>query len=86
MVFKLHWKLHYVKTILGMNGKYAFTINYGFTIKYGIILQNIHYVKTIWVCLKIVYPIVPSLVLLIIIPIKWLFHWEYTQHFQTNPY
>ena len=20
------------------------------------------------------------------IPIKWLFHWEYTQHFQTNPY
>ena len=25
------------------------------------------------------------LVLLIIIPIKWLFHWEYTQHFQTNP-
>ena len=17
---------------------------------------------------------------------KWLFHWEYTQHFQTNPY
>ena len=25
------------------------------------------------------------MVLLIIIPIKWLFHWEYTQHFQTNP-
>ena len=24
------------------------------------------------------------MVLLIIIPIKWLFHWEYTQHFQTN--
>ena len=24
--------------------------------------------------------------LMIIIPIKWLFHWEYTQHFQTNPY
>ena len=23
--------------------------------------------------------------LMIIIPIKWLFHWEYTQHFQTNP-
>ena len=23
---------------------------------------------------------------MIIIPIKWLFHWEYTQHFQTNPY
>ena len=26
------------------------------------------------------------MVLLIIIPIKWLFYWEYTQHFQTNPY
>ena len=26
------------------------------------------------------------MVLLIIIPIKWLFHWEYTQHFQTNPH
>ena len=26
------------------------------------------------------------MVLMIIIPIKWLFHWEYTQHFQTNPY
>ena len=25
------------------------------------------------------------MVLLILIPIKWLFHWEYTQHFQTNP-
>ena len=23
---------------------------------------------------------------LMIIPIKWLFHWEYTQHFQTNPH
>ena len=35
------------------------------------------------VCLKIVYP--HPMVLLIIIPVKWLFHWEYTQHFQTNP-
>ena len=26
------------------------------------------------------------MVFMIIIPIKWLFHWEYTQHFQTNPY
>ena len=26
------------------------------------------------------------MVLLIIIPIKLLFHWEYTQHFQTYPY
>jgi hypothetical protein len=32
---------------------------------------------------NVVYPIYP-MVLLIIIPIKWLFHWEYTQHFQTN--
>ena len=23
---------------------------------------------------------------MIIIPIKWLFHWEYTQHFQTKPH
>ena len=38
----------------------------------------------IWVCLKIVYPYTQWL--MIIIPIKWLFHWEYTQHFQTNPY
>ena len=28
-------------------------------------------------------PLFP-MVLLIIIPIKWPFHWEYTQHFQTN--
>ena len=34
---------------------------------------------------NVVYPIFP-MVLLIIIPIKWLFVWEYTQHFQTNPY
>ena len=38
----------------------------------------------IWVCLKIVYPYTQWL--MIIIPIKWLFHWEYTQHFQTNPF
>ena len=36
------------------------------------------------VCLKIVYP--ETQWLMIIIPIKWLFHWEYTQHFQTNPF
>ena len=29
-----------------------------------------------WVCLKIVYPYTQWL--MIIIPIKWLFHWEYT--------
>ena len=44
----------------------------------------------IWVCLKMVSTPKPSLVLLIIIhhyPVsKWLFHWEYTQHFQTNPF
>ena len=25
------------------------------------------------------------MVFMIIIPIKWLFHWEYTQHFQETP-
>ena len=38
----------------------------------------------IWVCLKIVYPYTQWL--MIIIPTKWLFHWEYSQHFQTYPY
>ena len=33
---------------------------------------------------KWLVPLKP-MVLLIIIPIKWLFHWENTQHFQTNP-
>ena len=37
-------------------------------------------------CLKIVCTPKKPMVLLIIIPMKWLFHWEYTQHFQTNPY
>ena len=36
------------------------------------------------VCLKIVYPYTQWL--MIIIPTKWLFHWEYAQHFQTYPY
>ena len=31
--------------------------------------------ESIWVCLKIVYPYTQWL--MIIIPIKWLFHWEY---------
>ena len=31
---------------------------------------------TIWVCLKIVYPYTQWL--MILIPVKWLFHWEYT--------
>ena len=30
-----------------------------------------------WVCLKIVCTPINPMVLLIIIPIKWLFHWEY---------
>ena len=33
---------------------------------------------------NVVYPYTQWL--MIIIPIKWLFHWKYTQHFQTNPY
>ena len=38
---------------------------------------GLRFIESLWVCLKIVYPIFP-MVLLIIIPIKWLFHWEYT--------
>ena len=41
--------------------------------------------KETWVCLKMLCTPLYPMVLLIIIPIKWLFHWEYTQHFQTNP-
>ena len=33
---------------------------------------------------NVVYPYTQWL--MIIIPTKWLFHWEYTQHFQTYPY
>ena len=40
----------------------------------------------IWVCLKIVYPIVPNGFADHYPYEKLLFHWEYTQHFQTNPY
>ena len=40
----------------------------------------------IWVCLKIVYPIVPNGFADHYPVFKWLFHWEYTQHFQTNPF
>ena len=36
----------------------------------------------IWVCLKIVYPIVPNGFADHYPVSKWLFHWEYTQHFQ----
>ena len=32
----------------------------------------------IWVCLKMLCTTLNPMVLLIIIPIKWLFHWEYT--------
>ena len=41
----------------------------------------------LWVCLKIVYPIVPNgqYWLMIIIPTTWLFHWG-IPHFQTYPY
>ena len=38
----------------------------------------------IWVCLKMLCKPLNPMVLLIIIPIKWLFHWE--PYFQTNPY
>ena len=39
-----------------------------------------------WVCLKIMYPIVPNGFHDHYPVFKWLFHWEYTQHFQTNPH
>ena len=42
--------------------------------------------KLIWVCLKMVSTPLYPMVLLIIIPMKWLFHWEYIPYFQTNPY
>ena len=38
-----------------------------------------------WVCLKMLCTPLYPMVLLIMILIKWLFHWEYAQHFQTNP-
>ena len=44
-----------------------------------------HVYPIIWVCLKIVYPIVPNGFADHYPYEKWLFHWEYTQHFQTNP-
>ena len=44
------------------------------------------FTQIIWVCLKIVYPIVPNGFADHYPYEKWLFHWEYTQHFQTNPY
>ena len=34
--------------------------------------------SVIWVCLKMLCTPFYPMVLLIIIPIKWLFHWEYT--------
>ena len=36
---------------------------------------------SIWVCLKMSCTPLYPMVLLIIIPIKWLFHWEYTLYF-----
>ena len=35
---------------------------------------------------NVVYPIVPNGFADHYPYEKWLFHWEYTQHFQTNPY
>ena len=35
---------------------------------------------------NVVYPIVPNGFADHYPVFKWLFHWEYTQHFQTNPY
>ena len=35
-------------------------------------------ISTIWVCLKMLCTPLYPMVLLIIIPTKWLFHWGYT--------
>ena len=41
----------------------------------------------IWVCLKMLCtPFLPNGFADHYPVFKWLFHWEYTQHFQTNPY
>ena len=38
----------------------------------------LHFLRFIWVCLKMLCTPLYPMVLLIIIPIKWLFHWGYT--------
>ena len=40
----------------------------------------------IWVCLKMLCTPKPNGFANHYPYEKWLFHWEYTQHFQTNPY
>ena len=47
---------------------------------------GIHDNFPIWVCLKMVSTPLYPMVLLILIPMKNGCNWEYTQHFQTNPY
>ena len=47
--------------------------------------QRVYGIGFRWVCLKIVYPIVPNGFHDHDPVFKWLFHWEDTQHFQTNP-
>ena len=43
-------------------------------------------IPEIWVCLKMVSTPKPNGFADHYPYEKWLFHWEYTQHFQTNPY
>ena len=43
-------------------------------------------VSNIWVCLKMLCTPKPNGFADHYPYEKWLFHWEYTQHFQTNPY
>ena len=42
--------------------------------------------QKIWVCLKMLYTPKPNGFADHYPYEKWLFHWEYTQHFQTNPH
>ena len=49
----------------------------------GLLIQN---AINMGVSENVVYPIVPNGFADHYPYDKWLFHWEYTQHFQTNPY
>ena len=50
------------------------------------VAENKDFFEIIWVCLKMVSTPKPNGFADHYPYEKWLFHWEYTQHFQTNPY
>ena len=59
---------------------YKLNVRYVFTFAISYHHQNMG------VSENVVYPIVPNGFADHYPVFKWLFHWEYTQHFQTNPY